>query len=483
MTRWLGALARVVGWMALGAVVAAFAVYLALARSMPDLGPWHEAWAEGEAPAGDEPDFAQYLADEDAIFRRLEEGVAALPQAERGGAFHRYTAGSRTDPFSAPINWNRTFEWSPDDARGAVLLLHGLSDSPYSLRSIAELFRDRGFSVLGLRLPGHGTTPGSLSATGADAWRAAVRAAARHAASRAGASGRLVIVGYSMGALLAVDYTLEALAGSGDPPPAALVLLSPAMQVSAVAAAARFQRRLAGLPGLSKLAWTNINVEYDPCKYVSFPVRAGEEIYGLTREVDRTMRALGANGRLAAFPPVLAFQSVVDATIVPSGIVDRLFDRLPAPAGSSLVMFDVNRLEASAVFMRLAPDAFPHALVAATTQPYDLTLVTNRDPATREVVARRRAPGGAAWDTIELGLAWPSGVYSMSHVALPFPEDDPIYGVGADPTGRALDLGALVLRGERQLFAIPMDELMRLRYNPFHAYLASRLEAFVDGVK
>ena len=48
-------------------------------------------------------------------------------------------------------------------------------------------------------------------------------------------------------------------------------------------AAARFQRRLARLPGLSKLAWTNINVEYDPFKYGSFPVRSGEEIYGLTR--------------------------------------------------------------------------------------------------------------------------------------------------------------------------------------------------------
>ena len=466
--------------MALGAVVAAFAVYLALARSMPDLGPWHGAWSEPEVGA---TDFAQYLADEDAVFRRLETAVAALPPAERGGAFHRYTAGSRTDPFSAPVNWNRTFEWAPEQARGAALLVHGLSDSPYSLRSIAEILRDRGFSVLGLRLPGHGTTPGSLSVTGADAWRAAVRAAARHAASRAGASGRFVIVGYSMGALLAVDYTVDALAGSGDPAPGGLVLLSPALQVSAVAAAAKFQRRLARLPGLSKLAWTNINVEYDPFKYVSFPVRSGEAIYGLTRDVDAKVLALRADGRLAAFPPVLAFQSVVDATIVPAGVVARLLDRLPSPAESSLVLFDVNRLRTSAVFMRLAPGAFPHALVGAASQPYDLTLVTNRDDGTREVVARRRAPGGAAWDTVDLGVAWPPGVYSMSHIALPFPADDPIYGATGDSTGRALGLGSLVLRGERQLFAIPMDELMRLRYNPFHAYLASRLAAFVDGVK
>jgi alpha-beta hydrolase superfamily lysophospholipase len=44
-----------------------------------------------------------------------------------------------------------------------VLLLHGLTDSPYSMRALAELFAARGWYVVGLRLPGHGTAPAALT--------------------------------------------------------------------------------------------------------------------------------------------------------------------------------------------------------------------------------------------------------------------------------------------------------------------------------
>jgi len=53
----------------------------------------------------------------------------------------------------------------PDGApRGVVVLLHGLTDSPYSQRHIARLYRDRGFVALVIRLPGHGTVPAALTA-------------------------------------------------------------------------------------------------------------------------------------------------------------------------------------------------------------------------------------------------------------------------------------------------------------------------------
>ena len=46
-----------------------------------------------------------------------------------------------------------------------VLMLHGMSDSPYSLRHLAEVYRARGFVVLIPRMPGHGTAPSG------DAWK------------------------------------------------------------------------------------------------------------------------------------------------------------------------------------------------------------------------------------------------------------------------------------------------------------------------
>ena len=40
--------------------------------------------------------------------------------------------------------------------RGGVVMLHGLTDAPYSLRSIGQALVARGYYVVGLRLPGQG---------------------------------------------------------------------------------------------------------------------------------------------------------------------------------------------------------------------------------------------------------------------------------------------------------------------------------------
>jgi hypothetical protein len=68
-------------------------------------------------------------------------------------------------------------------------------------------------------------------------------------------------------------------------------------------------------------------------------------------------------------------------------------------------------------------------------------------------------------------LPWgPSGpgVHSLSHVALPFSPDDPVYGNGLSPDhqGAKFQIGNIVLRGEKGVIQIsPVDQL-RLRWNP-----------------
>ena len=43
--------------------------------------------------------------------------------------------------------------------------MHGMSDSPYSLRALGQRFHREGYHVVGLRLPGHGTVPSGLLKT------------------------------------------------------------------------------------------------------------------------------------------------------------------------------------------------------------------------------------------------------------------------------------------------------------------------------
>ncbi len=65
--------------------------------------------------------------------------------------------------------------------RGGVVLLHGLTDSPYSVRHLAENYQKHGFVAVVPRLPGHGTAPGALTDVDWEAWLAATRLAVREA--------------------------------------------------------------------------------------------------------------------------------------------------------------------------------------------------------------------------------------------------------------------------------------------------------------
>ncbi len=93
-----------------------------------------------------------------------------------------------------------------------MLLLHGLTDSPYSMRSIGLMLADQGFKVVGLRLPGHGTVPAGLTQVELEDLEAATQMAMRDLRKLVGANKPLYAMGYSNGAALAVNYSLDALA-------------------------------------------------------------------------------------------------------------------------------------------------------------------------------------------------------------------------------------------------------------------------------
>ena len=81
----------------------------------------------------------------------------------------------------------------------------------------------------------------------------------------------------------------------------------------------------------------------------------------------------------------------------------------------------------------------------------------------------------------DLGLTWPPGVFSLSHVALPFPASDPLYGDGSGNAGGgpATGLGRLALRGENKVLLISPAAMLRQRWNPFHSYQQERMIEFV----
>jgi alpha-beta hydrolase superfamily lysophospholipase len=450
---------------------------------LPELSAWHRITFEHEFRAGDADaptSFAAYLEQEARLFAELRQRIYGDPDAASKEPYGRYTPGSPVARLALDSTGNRSGVTKADAARGAVLLLHGLTDAPYSLRAVGQALHERGFHVVALRLPGHGTAPAALTRVNWRDWEAAVALAARHAASLAGNGRPLYIAGYSTGAPLALLYSLRAIDDPSLPMPRRLFLFSPAIGVSDFAVMTQAAGALAFVPGLQKASWLDVLPEYDPFKYNSFPVNAANQVWRLTRELDAQMRAAAKAGKLERMPTVTAFQSMVDSTVLAADVVFRLFLRLPQ-RDHELVVFDINRTEFLSGLIAPGPRSAFDKLIAAPALPFRLAIVGNRSPATIDVVEWVREAGQRETVAVELGLQWPDEVLSLGHIAVPMPVDDPLYGLAPAPQGegRPFTLGGPAPRGESGALVVPLGSLARLRSNPFFPVIVGRIDEAV----
>lgn len=484
-SRWLYRVLKAVSYGTVGALLVLLVVGVLYLNGRPDLSVWHTVDLDQEFTTRSEvTDFAGYLALEQRLFEQLDRQVYRDDE-QRSGLIDRYVRGSLSDPGRWSPNWNRSFELKSASPRGAVLLLHGMSDSPYSLRALGQTLHDQGYSVLGLRLPGHGTAPSGLVELRWQDMAAAVRLAVKHLKEQVG-DLPLYLVGYSNGAALAVHYALSTLQRPELPKSDGLVLISPAIGVTPAAAFAVWQARLGHLLGLDKLAWNSILPEYDPFKYNSFAVNAGDQVYRLTSEIQSQIDALNDSGELAQFPPLLAFQSAVDATVSTGALIEGLFSRLPPTSNESrheLVLFDIDREAIIAPIIKDGVVADVVSLLRDTPRNYVLSVVTNEHTDSRQVEVISQVPGAAAPRHLDPGLQWPRGLYSLAHVALPFAPDDPVYAQHPGRPSPGISLGNMALRGERGVLRISASELLRLRWNPFYSYLERRALGFIGGAE
>jgi hypothetical protein len=268
--------------------------------------------------------------------------------------------------------------------------------------------------------------------------------------------------------------------GEVAPLPASLVLISPAIRLHPASALAGFKDWLSILPGLGGLSWLSIMPEFDPYNYNSFATNAGTVVHHLTRSVDRRVAARARSNPERVLPPVLVFKSTVDATVTIDAVVDHLLALL-APHRHELVLFDINRSAAKSILLTADPGPLTDRVMADDTLPFAVSLVTNENPSSSAVVARRKTPFSADISQTErLDLAWPRGVVSLSHVALPIPPDDFLLGRYPPEDDDALFLGEMALRGERGLLELPTDWLLRMRYNPFYEVLERRTLEWFD---
>jgi len=293
----------------------------------PPLQLWHTFVPHDlHASAIDKLDWKGYIAAENKLFDEVRNEVTLKLDEDVRNPGNRYFDGSPIYPGRFTTDWNRSYVLEPSGPPiGTVVMLHGLTDSPYSLRHLARHYQARGYVAVAIRLPGHGTVPSGLTAVHWTDWSAATWLAVREARRLSGPGKPLHLIGFSNGGALAMKYALDEIGDPALPPPTRIVLISPMIGVTEMA---RF-----------------------------------EGIFG--------------------------------------------------------------------------------------------------------------------WP---LGLEYPAQVFSLSHVALPFPLNDSLYGLLPDSTDEdfGVQLGAMSFRGERGTLTMSLDSLIRMASNPFFAYMQKRIDEGIN---
>jgi alpha-beta hydrolase superfamily lysophospholipase len=450
----------------------------------PPLQPWHTfVPVELRAEELDTADWTRYLAQEKQVFDSVRANVTRQLEPDARVPYNRYFEGSPVFPEKFDHDWNRSYVMEPETApRGVVVLLHGLTDSPYSLRHIARRYAEHGFVAIGIRMPGHGTVPAGLTDVRWEDWSAATRLAVREARRRVPAPAPLHLVGFSNGGALAVKYSLDAIEDPQLPRADRLVLLTPMIGITRFARFAGLAGLPAMLPPFASAAWLSNLPEFNPFKYNSFPVNGARQSYRLTDALQAQIQRLARAGRLESLPPVLTFQSVIDFTVSTPAILGALYAFLP-DNGSEIVLFDVNRTVKFGPLLRPSSYVALEQLAPTVPQAYRFTAVVNAGDDTDATLERTIAPGELGATERPLDLPYPAGIFSLSHLAIPIPPDDPLYGTQPDPAHRTefgLNLGALEARGERGALIVDQDFLTRLPSNPFFPYVLVRIEEGIE---
>lgn len=232
----------------------------------------------------------------------------------------------------APHEWRPAQSACQNTASEGILLVHGLTDTPFVMRDLGNSLSaipGRCFLIRSILLPGHGTGPGDLLKVSFADWQAAFRyglESFRHLVNE------VHLVGFSTGAALALETALSP--RPSEPRIASVIVLSPLVRVHDALARIPLVPRLYGWQAQYDRGtrWLDIDPDQDFAKYESFPVNAAEQVILLGKQ-------LGARPERRVSVPVFMVLAAEDQTVDPNAALEFFERRTSKELPNELLLY------------------------------------------------------------------------------------------------------------------------------------------------
>lgn len=349
-------------------------------------------------------------------------------------------AGKDAASIAKIVEGNAPFELTPPAGypvgngkiyRRGILLIHGLSDSPYFMRHLGAYFQENGFRVMAVLLPGHGTQPGDMLEVSWQEWAGEVAYGVDKLAEEV---DEVYLAGFSAGGTLSVYQSLL------DNRVRGLFLFSPALRISSRAALASLHKIYSWLIPSGK--WLDLKPDHDIYKYESFSKNGAAQMHALIKAVNDLLRPRGMD------IPVFAAASADDTTVDTSATLEFISQARHACSRLVLYTTDTTRI--------------PYGIPAAK-----LELVNSVVPA--------------------------QNILSFSHMSLVLPADDRHYGMHGEHSNcihyypRDIEKYTACinnpngdLQGELTEQNLRAGIIRRLMYNPYFLELQHSMRRFIE---
>ena len=229
------------------------------------------------------------------------------------------------EPFDAShFNHNRCKPFLHEGGEKGVLLIHGFTGSVSHMRPLGDALADRGYTVMGINLPGHATTEADMATTDWKQWLDAARKAALTLKKRCKI---VTVAGLSMGGLLALILAEEGLSDACVPISAPLATLNRLIRFAGLVSP--LKPRVSWAPAEERHQQLDPKFDYG---YSGFPTAKAADLQKLIRMARKGLGSIEC--------PVLAIQSTGDKTIW-SGSADCVMDGVSSKIKQKLVLQDV----------------------------------------------------------------------------------------------------------------------------------------------